>query len=359
MSGRIVEGLWDCQYCGADKIGGLQKHCPQCGHPQSKDLKFYLGEQKRYLSDEELAERSTEPDWLCEYCNSLNNSKFVYCKNCGAPRTAENKDYFQMHEENKEIVSTPAEDDVKNDSENIPWFKKKSFKIFAISFAAILAIGLLICGLVAIFAPKEYVGVVNEKSWERDVVIEEYRTVEESAWDRVPAGGRLLYSNDEIRSYQSILSHYETKTREVAEQVLDGYDTHTYYTDNGDGTFTEHTQEIPRYKTVYRTETYEEPVYISVPVYDTKYYYEIERWMYDRTEESEGVNNEPYWPEYVMADNERVGSEEETYVINFYVEEKDKSYSYTCEDKAEWDIYSINEEKVLTVSGGKIVEIEE
>ena len=104
MTGKIVEGLWDCAYCGADKIGGLQKHCPQCGHPQSKNLKFYLGEQKRYLTDEELAARSTEPDWLCEYCNSLSNSKFIYCKNCGAPRTEENKDYFQMHEENKEIV---------------------------------------------------------------------------------------------------------------------------------------------------------------------------------------------------------------------------------------------------------------
>ena len=99
MREKVIEGLWDCPYCNADRIGGLTKYCPSCGNPQSKDTKFYLGEKKEYLSEEKIAEVGTEADWKCEYCFSLNNAKLKFCKGCGAERTEENKDYHQIRQE--------------------------------------------------------------------------------------------------------------------------------------------------------------------------------------------------------------------------------------------------------------------
>lgn len=392
MSKKIIEGLWDCPFCDADKIGGLQKHCPNCGHPQSKDTMFYMGTKKRYLADEEISTVGTEPDWACDYCSSLNNAKFIYCTNCGGERTKETKDYFDLHttQETKEeslfentyayendyssetenelyeetentlsLTLNEIEDmDTENKSNNFSVILNKiNFLMVGKCIGAFALVFLLIAGLIYFFTPREYDAIITEKTWERDVVIEEYRTVEESAWDNVPSGGRLLYSSEEIRSYNTVLSHYETKTRQVAEQVFDGYDTHTYYTDNGNGTFTEHTSQTPRYRTEYRTETYQDPVYVNVPVYDTKYYYEIERWVYDRTEESSGSNSTPFWPEYEITENERPVSKIESYVLVFYVPDKEKTYSYDCSDMDEWDSYQANESKTIVLNGGRIVEI--
>lgn len=357
MTNKIVEGLWDCPYCGADKIGGLRKYCPSCGHPQSEDTTFYVGEEKNYLTEEEINAVGNAPDWKCEYCTSLNNAKFKFCKNCGAERTEENKDYYQLRGEEAPSLEKEVE---KRALKDLPLksTKKMDAKKLKKYILPIVCAVALIGGLIALLAPRSHDAIVNEKAWERSVVIEEYRTVEESCWDSVPSGGRLLHTKNEIRSYAQVISHYETKTREISEQVLDGYDIETYYEDNGNGTFTEHTREVPRYRTEYYTETYEEPVYVSVPIYDTKYYYEIERWVYDRTEESSGVNDEPYWPEYTLDDNEQVDTEEGIYTIEFYAETKDKAYDYTCESLEEFESYDLNDKVSITVTAGAVTEIE-
>lgn len=390
MSGKIVEGIWDCPYCGADAIGGLQKYCPNCGHPQSEDTRFRLGTVKRYLTEEEIAKVGIDPDWLCDYCESLNNAKFTYCKNCGAERTAENKDYFEMQQDTDTSSNdTTGEDSLSlyNDQPEFPSEAIERLKettehlqemapetkgisvnqahtlkdlLFDIAkHAGILALFILIFhSLIGLFTPHEYDAVISGKEWERKVIIEEYRTVEESAWDDVPSGGRLQHTKEEIRSYNKVLSHYETKTRQVAKQVFDGYNTHTYYTNNGNGTFTEHTSKTPKYRTEYVTETYQEPVYNNVPVYDTKYYYETEKWVYDRTEESKGSDNEPYWPEYNLNGNERVSSEKEIYTFKCYVKDKEKVYVYTCKNKDEYDSHKEGCKVKITVVAGGVTEIE-
>ena len=103
MSERLVEGIWDCPYCEATAIGGLKKYCPNCGHPQDKGTKFRMGTEIRYLTEEETEKVGREPDWACEYCASLNNAKFKYCSNCGASRDRENKDYFQLRDEERKV----------------------------------------------------------------------------------------------------------------------------------------------------------------------------------------------------------------------------------------------------------------
>ena len=49
--GKIVVGCWDCDYCGADRISGEIKICPNCGKPRGKDIKFYMAGPKNYVED--------------------------------------------------------------------------------------------------------------------------------------------------------------------------------------------------------------------------------------------------------------------------------------------------------------------
>lgn len=40
--GKIIEGLWDCPFCGNKRIRAGRKTCPDCGHPQDENTKFYM-----------------------------------------------------------------------------------------------------------------------------------------------------------------------------------------------------------------------------------------------------------------------------------------------------------------------------
>ena len=39
--GKIIEGVWDCAYCGTDKIRGAIRKCPNCGRQRDDNIKFY------------------------------------------------------------------------------------------------------------------------------------------------------------------------------------------------------------------------------------------------------------------------------------------------------------------------------
>ena len=61
--GKIIEGLWDCPFCGNKRIRAGQKTCPDCGHPQDENTKFYMPDEIKYVSEEE-AEKMIQPQLL-------------------------------------------------------------------------------------------------------------------------------------------------------------------------------------------------------------------------------------------------------------------------------------------------------
>ena len=113
--GRIIEGLWDCKYCGKTEIGGSQKKCPVCGKQRDENIKFYLKGEKKYISDEEAKKVSRNPDWLCPYCSNLNSDNDNKCSYCGASRDGTEKDYFENRaEKDKEETLEPIEHRLKD-----------------------------------------------------------------------------------------------------------------------------------------------------------------------------------------------------------------------------------------------------
>lgn len=91
---KIIEGLWDCPYCGSKAIGGLTKKCPVCGHPQDINTKFYLGKKKKYLDPLTAKQYGKEPDWVCPKCTTLNRYMNQLCTNCSTAKSDAEKDYF-------------------------------------------------------------------------------------------------------------------------------------------------------------------------------------------------------------------------------------------------------------------------
>ena len=363
MGERLVEGFWDCPYCGRKRISGLKREC-SCGAERGEDVKFYM-DGVHYVDEEVAKTISKNPDWLCSYCGALVSDNEDTCHNCGASKSESEMNYFQnrakkekKEQEEKQENQNQYSEDLLDDTEKklgqlndrisqtnstiqkyrreIDYPERYDENKPAITFKEILkysAIAIVlfavVLGLFYLFVPKPISGTVDGFQWERSLEVEIYKAVEESDWS-IPSGGRLLYQKQEVRSYRQVLDHYETKTKTYTEQVFDHYETYYTYKDNGNGTFTEQSHQRPVYRTETRTETYQEPVYRNEPVYDTKYYYEIERWVHKETLNSSGTDQTPYYAEYNYKENEREGFKTSDYTI-LVTDEKGKQHEYDVE----------------------------
>ena len=372
--GRILEGFWDCKYCGTTHIGGRHRECPNCGKARSKDTEFYLGTERNYVPKNQSRDISRNPDWVCEFCQQLNSDNDTVCKYCGSSRTKRALNYFQAklpssaHDSYNGSDSNSGCTEQMNSGENIsastPTCKasdqpsrqksSKSVKEFLASHCYQLLITLLlvagIVGMVFLFLPKELEITINEFTWTRTIDIERYQTVEESSWS-LPSNSRLLYSQLEIHHYQSVIDHYEIRTRQVAKQRISGYETYVSgYRDLGNGYFEEITSQRPIYETYYETETYQEPVYRDEPVYKTKYYYEIEKWLYERSVLTNGSGKSPYWGETNLSSDERIASRSETYsIIGLDSKGEEETIILSFED---WSSLEVGQTVKLRVSIG-------
>lgn len=199
----------------------------------------------------------------------------------------------------------------------IPW------KYVAV-ISGILAIAVT---LILILIPKERELTISDKSWERKVIVEEYRTVHEEDWS-IPAGGRKTGEYQDIYTYQEVFDHYDyvTKSREVPNG---GHEEVVGYRDNGNGTF----EEVTRWVTDYRTEYYQEaePVNRLEPIYRTKYRYDIERWIFDHYETTSGHTDTPHFATPTLTENFRTNGTEEKYTVT----------AFTNRDSSKTEVYTL------------------
>ena len=384
MADRIVRGYWDCPYCDSTDIDGLVDNCPNCGRHKPENTKYHLKgaiphenkiykksvvEESDVLNTEELHKAGiseeecdgNHKEWVCSYCNSLNNWADDICTSCGSPRNEATVEYGMQKRENsntdtndfvalsgideetandiedkikerkpslanrKSFDSVSEDKEIADETSENPKDKSNRLSIFVSIFSFVkdnaipilLAMLFLLCAGVLFYPHKETVTVTGFE-WARNISIEDLRTVQESDWS-VPSGGRVYKEQTELKTYVSVIDHYETKTETKSRQVIDHYDTEYSYSDNGNGTFTEHTKQVPVYKTEYYEETHQEPVYRQDPVYATKYYYDIDKWFDSgRDYPSSGTDQNPYWnTDYTLAEKERDTDRTEKYTV-FY-----------------------------------------
>ena len=379
--GRILEGFWDCKYCDTKRIGGSKRECPNCGKARGDDTKFYLDTTEgRYVPEDQAARINRNPDWVCDFCNQLNSDNNDVCISCGAPRETTSLNYFENHakrnedsHESKKIDSDDDEADasgryhsssyVFDEPGKSTWQKGlDSVKNFFSSHWRAMLIALLvvvsIVGIVCLLIPKELEVTIQEFSWSRTIEIQKYQTVQESDWS-LPSDARLLYSQPELSHYQDVFDHYETKTRQVAKQRISHYETYVSgYRDLRNRYFEEITSERPVYETYYETETYQEAVYRSEPVYRTKYYYEIDKWLYERSVKTSASDKSPYWGDPGLSSDERASSKTETYTITgIDSDDKERSIHLSFEDWSSLEIGQTVKVKVSIGGYGELIEI--
>ena len=312
----IREGRWDCASCGTVGNLGRQVNCPGCALPRPAGTRFYLPEDAPELTDAALvAQARAGADWVCEHCGASARATERACPGCAAPRG-----------------SSPSQAVVDYDLDDIPRDGRERRAATAAAppptrrpspWRGRLVLAALAAALWWFFTPREVTAVVHAKTWDRTVEVEAYRTLRESG-RTVPSGGREIRSYRALREYRQVLDHYETKERQVSEQVRTG--TRSYVCgsrDLGNGNFEDRTCTEPEYETRYRTETYQDPVYRREPVYDTRHDYDIERWVRDTVLAARGEADEPAepdqpsWPATQLRERQREGERTEKYVVRF------------------------------------------
>ena len=345
---KLVMGYWDCPVCGTKGIRGDVSNCPSCGRARG-DVQFYVkdyeeGENLReeelnqfeQLSDEEAQSFSKNPDWYCSFCNSLNSDNAETCGNCGASRADSEANYFEMLKKKKEreAAETAAQPQPAG-----PQVKRRSpLAVIAVILVAIVALFAWMNGSKSSGDLK-----ITSLNWVRNINVEENRQYSESGWT-LPAGAEQTGTREEIHHYDQVLDHYENVEVPHTRQVYD----HDEYTlvDNGNGTFSQVSHPVYRTETYYETE--QRPVYVSVPRYQTKYYYNIWRWTPSRDVTASGDDHNAAWPEVILADNEREGQRSEVY--RFTVENTKKAGETAVYRLAESDWMNLNTGDQITIT---------
>ena len=323
MANRVIRGYWDCEMCGKKGIDGLADTCPACGAGKSKNVRYYMKSVEEVTKEELAAAGISEEEndglhreWVCPYCGNLNNYADLVCARCAAPKEEKEQDYGgdtskvmykqdkhgQMHqvaEQEAPVEQTYVTKEQAEASDRAAAKKQSGgFLRFLIPIAAILLLAIL-------FWPHTTAESITGFEWQREVTVEELRTFSESGWS-LPTGARQTGQRRELYGYQDVLDHYERDYVTKSREVFDHYDTSYEYTDNGNGTFSEHAVNTPVYRTEYYQEEVQTPVYRKEPVYQMKYYYDIDRWISLQTYETSGKDHDPYWSTaYELAENQR------------------------------------------------------
>jgi hypothetical protein len=310
-------GRWDCPTCGNKMILGPETRCPNCGSSRPENVRFYLPTDAEIVEDEaRLKEAKAGPDWICGYCTTQNKALVKDCSGCGNTRDHTSQ---EVRLEEREYNTREIPRDSFAPERTIHPLEQQAMQPpkKRRPFRWILLLGLI--GLVGMLLlrsfPKEIEVSVVAFQWERQIQLQHNEPVQKEDWS-VPNGAFEVSSFRAIRSYNQVLRGYETRTRDVRVKV--GEERYVCgQIDKGNGYFVDKYCTRAIYET--RQETYEQPVYDQVPVYDTKYRFKVMEWVNDRILKSSGKNQEAKWPNAPPQpdpQNWREGAKQELYQIS-------------------------------------------
>lgn len=348
----IREGRWDCPSCGHRGNRGPIINCAGCGVARDQTVEFYLPEDALAVTDEkQIAEALTGPDWQCEHCQTENHAFQETCQHCGA--TLDSDPVRQVIEEG--LVPTAPLPATADETEEEPLSTGDShLGRWLIGIG--LAVALIVSGVYLLFY-REYERPIRVTgfTWERAVEVQAYRTVAEEDWS-VPNTGRKTGEFRAIHHYDRVLDHYETVR--VPYRTQTGTRTVHHRRNLGNGHYSDYTTTEPVYGTRYRSE--QRAVYRKDPVYRTKYRYDIERWVFARTETARGADHNARWPELKLTEKERRGKATEAYTATFRDEGGDHKSFTRPYDFTQWETFKVNEVRTGVFNYvGSLLEVKE
>ncbi len=264
----IREGKWDCKTCGQKGNRGPNTYCGACGSPRPDNVEFYLPDNAEEITDQALIDEAMSgADWICSYCSTQNNAFDSYCVACGNKTTED--------QGNKKLQEKETYFD-QSDSPEISSNQKPSkgiFKKLLIGAGTIAAAFIILAGLSTLETDVDM--KVTKLSYESSLAFEEYKNIREESWS-LPQGASAVSTFRAIHHYNKVPDGYVTKTRNVKVKVGERK-VKVGKKDMGNGYFKDIYKNVPVYEN--RTEKYQEQVFRQVPVFMTKYRYNIMKWV--------------------------------------------------------------------------------
>jgi hypothetical protein len=276
-------------------------------------VQFYLPTEADIVRDEaRQREALAGVDWICGHCRAQNKAQETTCYSCGNPRDELSSDVdLETREYNPNQV--PRQTEKRVQAPDYPPVRQargpRAGRVLLLAFI-----------LLAVFFaltkwPKSIEVEVVGFQWERSLQMEHYEAVADEAWD-LPAGAYNVRQERAVHHYNQVFSHNETYYENVRVRV--GEERYVCgKIDMGNGYFKDRYCSRPIYDT--RKERRTRPVYNQVPVYATKYYFDIMRWVERRDQllRSAGNDHRPRWPaqRYNDPDNWREGRHNGRYFV--------------------------------------------
>jgi hypothetical protein len=167
-----------------------------------------------------------------------------------------------------------------------------------VALAVVIAVVVLVMSHFA--RPRELNVVIERLVWERTINVEKYKTVQENAW-YLPSGGRLLYAQEELH-------HMNTATLFLGGKMG----------------------------------------FAATPAYRTRYYYEIERWAFERAITTGGVNDTPFWGTEELDADEQWSVADEFYRMVVTRIDNGESFAVLVEYSV-WSSYGVGQEVSMKI----------
>jgi len=356
-----VELEWTCPNCKTRNKGTV-KMCTACGAAQPADVQFEQAQTQELVTDQEKIEIAKKgPDIHCPYCGARNLADAPVCIQCGGdlktglrrevgkvigaytPQTGPIKDIpcpncGTLNPETSQTCKACGANMHMEAPQPLPaapvTAAKPANKWLGIAIAGGAGLLVLLClfFFVSTLTKRENLsGTVANTSWVRMINVEELRDVSREAFrEDIPSGAVVGACQEKYHHTQP-----QPPTGGEASEEVCG----TPYTkDTGSG--------------------------MGQVVQDCEYKvsldycrYTVKEWQVVNKLEQSGSDLNPQWPVLHMAQNQRQGSQEQSYKIVFQT--PNGELTYTTNDETTFRQFTPGSEWDLTLNGfGSIVDIE-
>lgn len=318
----IREGAWDCPACGRRRNRGPLAHCPGCGRPRGPEVRFYLPEDAREVTDQAEIERARQgPDWSCAYCHGDNPADAPFCGNCGAACGEGTARVVQVLLDQPQappslppapapVLAAPAAPAPRQRP-------TRGCKLSCLGLTGVVAV-LAVIGWFA-SRPKPTTLVVTGHAWERGFATEVLETHQGEAWEgEVPEGARVLATRQTVHHQDQEQVGWEWTERTETRRVQSGSErVKTGVRDLGNGYFEDVYESRPVYRSEEVTRRVREAVYRQVPVLKTRVTYEVESWEKGSEHMASGDSLDAHWPDLPPGLRVRETGRTERYTVRF------------------------------------------
>lgn len=293
-----IEMLWACHTCKHHGNKGFDKICQGCGSIKSELDEEYMPEdtsEKAALHGEKDRRARAGEDWVCKYCNKLQNRLDRICGSCGA-------DQREGKKQKDRIPSTaPVFLEERAPRDRLPFF--------------LIGGGLLILSICLwlIFRTRVVDVHVESVSWEHRVRIERYQvmmrdgwTPEQGAFDVKDQGSRIHhYNRVRTGSHEESYPEQYTCGQECSTVKGSCYTTPRSCVPNRNGSAScsggdrvcSPDSRLCVSKTCTRTSRRTVYDYADIPENREWYSWHVWEWAYDRTVHHVGSTLRTSWPE--------------------------------------------------------------